>query len=185
MIPVWAASICLALGACSQIEETGRPAAPGGKVMNFQLSSSVLEQGQPIPKKYTGDGSDVSPALQWTDPPPGTAGFVLIAEDPDAPMGTWVHWVLYDIPPDVRRLDENMPQTEIVLGAAHQGRNDFGEIGYNGPAPPPGRPHRYFFKLYAVDINTDLPAGARKHDVLDRIQRHILATAELMGTYKR
>ncbi len=153
--------------------------------MGFELVSTAFTEGQPIPPRHTGDGADVSPPLSWGDPPDGTAAFVMISDDPDAPVGTWVHWVLYDISPDVRQLPEGVPMDDTVLGSARQGRTDFGTVGYGGPAPPPGRPHRYFFKLYAVDAETALSPGATKQQVLQAIEGHVLAQAQLMGTYQR
>ncbi|MGQ9662477.1 MAG: YbhB/YbcL family Raf kinase inhibitor-like protein [Kiritimatiellia bacterium] len=153
--------------------------------MNFELSSEAFANGTAIPVKYTGDGPDISPPLTWTEPPAGTKNFVLICDDPDAPMGIWVHWVLYDIPAHVRSLPEGIPASGIVPNLGKQGRNDFRRLGYGGPAPPPGKPHRYFFKLYAVDTETGLSPGATKTEVLKAIQGHILAETQLMGTYKR
>jgi len=153
--------------------------------MEFTITSPAFTHGGAIPARFTADGPDVSPALTWTDPPEGTRSLALICDDPDAPVGTWVHWVLYDMPPDVRSLDENMPRDEVVLGSARHGRNDFGRSGYGGPAPPPGKAHRYFFKLYAVDTTTDLGPGARKEQVLKVIDGRVLGQAELMGTYER
>lgn len=157
----------------------------GGLRMDFQIKSKAFENKVPIPSKYTGDGPDVSPPLAWTNAPEGTKVFVLICDDPDAPVGTWVHWVLYDIPADIHTLDEAMPKDGQVLGSAKQGRNDFGRIGYDGPAPPRGKPHRYFFKLYATDKETGLKPGATKDQVLKAIKGHVLAQTELMGTYQR
>ena len=138
-----------------------------------------------IPRKYTCDVEDVSPPLSWTQPPAGTKSMVLICDDPDAPVGTWVHWVLYNLSPDVTELPEGVPPNEIVLGGAMQGTNDFRRIGYGGPCPPRGPAHRYFFKLYAVDYQPKLRPGARKKDVLKAIEGHILAEGQLMGRYKR
>jgi len=157
----------------------------GDKAVSFELTSAAFTHGASIPVKHTGDGPDVSPALTWTDPPVGTKSFVLICDDPDAPAGTWVHWVMYDIPVDARRMEENVSKKETVLGTAKQGQNDFRRIGYDGPAPPPGKPHRYVFKLYAVDIETGLAPGATKKQALKAIKGHLLADAELMGTYQR
>lgn len=157
----------------------------GGLRMDFQIKSKAFEDKAPIPSKYTGDGPDVSPPLVWTNAPEGTKVFVLICDDPDAPVGTWVHWVLYDIPVDIRALDEAMPKDEQVLGSAKQGRNDFRRIGYDGPSPPRGKPHRYLFKLYAMDKETGLKPGATKDQVLKAIKGHVLAQTELTGTYQR
>lgn len=153
--------------------------------MEFRIKSKAFEHKAPIPSKYTGDGPDVSPPLEWENAPDGTKAFVLICDDPDAPVGTWVHWVLYDIPTDTRALAEAMPKDKNVLGSAKQGRNDFRRIGYGGPAPPPGKPHRYFFRLYATDKETGLEPGATKDQVLKAIEGHVLAKTELMGTYQR
>jgi Raf kinase inhibitor-like YbhB/YbcL family protein len=110
---------------------------------------------------------------------------VLIVDDPDAPAGTWVHWVLYDLPPSTRRLDEALPPTADVAGGGRQGSNDFGKTGYGGPCPPPGKPHRYFFKLYALESRLNLRAGATKRDVEQAMKGHVLAKAEVMGRYRR
>jgi len=153
--------------------------------MAFTLTSTAFAHEGQIPQKYTGDGPDVSPPLSWTEPPDGTRGFVLICDDPDAPVGTWVHWVLYDIPATVREVKEEIAAEKTVLGSARHGRNDFGRFGYGGPAPPPGKPHRYFFRLYAVDAETGLAAGASKAQVMKAIRGHVLAEAVWMGTYGR
>jgi hypothetical protein len=138
-----------------------------------------------IPKKFTCDGPDVSPQLTWTDPPAKTQSFALIMDDPDAPVGTWVHWVIYDLPASARELGESVAKQEQLLNGARQGRNDFGKIGYGGPCPPPGKAHRYFFKLYALDAKLGLKAGAKKFDVERAMQAHIVAQTELMGRYGR
>lgn len=151
----------------------------------LQLSSGAFQPEDMIPVKHTCDGPDVSPALQWTPPPEGTISLALICDDPDAPAGTWVHWVLYGLSPETTSLPEGVPQERIVLGSARQGRNDFRRIGYGGPCPPRGAPHRYFFTLYALDIPTDLEPGLTKRDILKVIEGHILAQGQLMGTYKR
>ncbi len=122
-----------------------------GGTMSLQISSAAFSAGETIPKKFTCDGPDVSPHLKWNDPPANTQGIALVMDDPDAPAGTWVHWVLYDVPADARELPEGVPKQEQLSSGARQGRNDFGKIGYGGPCPPPGKPHRYFFKLYALD----------------------------------
>lgn len=153
--------------------------------MTIKVTSSAFEAGGTIPMKFTCDGPDVSPALTWNDPPSGTQSFALIADDPDAPVGTWVHWVLYDLPADARSLPESVPKQEQLHDGARQGRNDFGKIGYGGPCPPPGKPHRYFFKLYALDKKLGLKVGATKTGVEKAMQGHILAQAELMGRYSR
>ena len=137
------------------------------------------------PKKFTCDGPDVSPKLSWNDPPAKTESFALIMDDPDAPAGTWVHWVLYDVPADARGLPERVPKQEQLASGARQGRNDFGKIGYGGPCPPPGKPHRYFFKLYALDTKLNLKPGVTKSDLERTMKSHILTQAELIGRYGR
>lgn len=153
--------------------------------MEFTLTSSAFEPGGMIPKPYTCDGFDVSPPLRWTDPPPGTKSFALICDDPDAPVGTWVHWVLYSLPPEIRELPEGVPPQPTLPGGGKQGRNDFRKIGYGGPCPPRGPAHRYFFRLYALDTDPNLEPGATKQDLLKAMTNHILAQAELMGRYRR
>jgi Raf kinase inhibitor-like YbhB/YbcL family protein len=160
-------------------------AQTGASKMSFTLSSSSFQDGGNIPKKFTCDGADASPDLNWTGAPPDTRSFALIADDPDAPAGTWTHWVLYDLPPESHSLQENLPKVDELPGGGRQGRNDFRKIGYGGPCPPAGKPHRYFFKLYALDTKLNLPPGASKQEVEQAMQGHILAKAELMGKYKR
>jgi Raf kinase inhibitor-like YbhB/YbcL family protein len=132
--------------------------ASGGAV-SFQLSSNAFSPGESIPKTFTCDGLDVSPQLVWNDPPATAQSFALIMDDPDAPAGTWVHWVLYNLPISARELAENIPNREQLSNGAHQGRNDFNKFGYGGPCPPPGKPHRYFFKLYGL-IGTQFGIGS-------------------------
>ncbi|HET9215382.1 MAG TPA: YbhB/YbcL family Raf kinase inhibitor-like protein [Terriglobia bacterium] len=153
--------------------------------MAFVLRSTSLEQHGVIQKKYTCDGDDISIPLQWSDPPAGTKSFALIADDPDAPGKTWVHWVLYDLPAEARRLPEAVPTARVLDGGARQGINDFRRLGYGGPCPPPGPPHRYVFTLYALDRKVGLEAAATKQDLLRAIKDHTLAQAELVGTYRR
>jgi Raf kinase inhibitor-like YbhB/YbcL family protein len=153
--------------------------------MAFELSSSAFKDGDSIPRRYTCEEEDLSPPLHWTVPPAATKSFVLIADDPDAPAGTWVHWVLYNVPLDLRGLSEAIPTEEQVLDGALQGLNDFKRIGYGGPCPPPGKPHRYYFKLYALDAVLTLKPRATKARVLEACKGHILAEAHLMGRYGR
>jgi Raf kinase inhibitor-like YbhB/YbcL family protein len=155
--------------------------------MAFTLSSTAFKEGATIPVKHTCDGADVSPSLAWSGAPPGTRAFALIADDPDAPAGTWVHWVLYNVPARASALPENVAKTEALKDpdGAVQGRNDFPRIGYGGPCPPPGKPHRYFFKLYALDAPLGLKAGGTKQEVERAMQGHVLGMAQLMGTYAR
>ena len=152
--------------------------------MAFQITTTAFRDGGSIPKKFTCDGADVSPALSWSDPPPGTRSLVIIADDPDAPGGTWVHWVIYDLPPDTRKLPEAVARDPQLPSGALQGRNDFGKIGYNGPCPPHGSAHRYFFKLYALNSRTGLRTGATKIELERAIKGHILAQAEFIGKFQ-
>lgn len=151
----------------------------GEEEMAIQVTSTAFSEAGTIPKKHTCDGQDVSPQLSWSGVPEGTKSLALIMDDPDAPIGTFVHWVLYDIPADVKELPEG------VQGVGVQGVNDFRRSGYNGPCPPRGPAHRYYFKIYALDTTLGLKAGARKADVEKAMQGHILAWGQLMGKYGR
>ena len=156
-----------------------------GYAMKLDIKSTAFGEGNSIPKQYTCDGADISPQLSWSQPPEGTGIMVLICDDPDAPMGTWVHWVLYGLSPDTLEISENIPDDKEVLGGAKHGVNDFHKYGYGGPCPPGGT-HRYFFKLYAVDTEVvDLDPGATKDEVLVAIKGHVLAEGQLMGRYSR
>ena len=155
------------------------------KVMSLQITSTAFSEGQPIPAKYSCEGSDISPPLKWTNVPANTKSFALVADDPDAPVGTWVHWVLYDLPPTTNALPEDVARTQYIAGNAKQGLNTWPRLGYGGPCPPPGKPHRYFFKLYALDRMLDLKPGATKKDLLKAMEGHVLAEGQLMGTYQR
>lgn len=153
--------------------------------MSIEVTSTAFQQGMTIPKQFTGDGVDQSPPLRWSKPPSGTRSIALICDDPDAPRGTWVHWVLFNLPPQTRELEEGVPTTATLPSGAMQGKNDFGNIGYGGPAPPRGKAHRYFFKLYALTVAVDLTPGATKAQLEDAMKGHILDEGQLMGTYKR
>ncbi len=152
-----------------------------GATASLGLASSSFEAGGSIPKKYSCQGSDVSPELHWDAPPQKTASLALVVEDPDAPGGTFVHWVLYGLPASARSLASG---ASLPAGAKH-GSNDFGRKGYGGPCPPPGPAHHYHFLLYALDRVIDLPAGASASDLRDAMQGHILAQGELLGTFGR
>src|SRR5467141_485524 len=156
-----------------------------GGAMALHITSPDFSEGEAIPKKFTCDAQDVSPKLEWNEPSANTESFALILDGPDAPAGTWVHWVLYDLPADAKELPERVPRQEQLARGARQGRNDFGKTGYSGPCPPPGKPHRYFFKLYALDTKLNLKSGATKADLERAMKPHILAHAELMGRYGR
>jgi Raf kinase inhibitor-like YbhB/YbcL family protein len=154
--------------------------------MAFSLRSPAFADGAAIPVRHTCDGPDVSPPLAWSDAPAGTRSFALIMDDPDAPAGTWVHWVLYNLPAATSELPETVAKVEgLDLGGARQGRNDFRHPGYGGPCPPPGPAHRYIFKLYALDAVLELRPGAKKPELEAAMQGHMLAMAQLVGTYAR
>jgi hypothetical protein len=151
----------------------------------LHLTSAAFAAGGTIPQKHTADGADVSPALAWDAVPAETKSLALICDDPDAPRGTWVHWVIWGLPPAVRELAENMPREATLASGAKQGRNDFGRLGYGGPAPPRGPVHRYFFKLFALDHLPEVEPGATKTELERAMKGHVLARGELMGKYGR
>lgn len=153
--------------------------------MAFKLESSAFADGQPIPERYTCDGEDVSPPLAWTDVPDDTSSLALVCDDPDAPIGTWVHWVLYNIPPGEPGLPAAVPAVEAMENSARHGWNSWRRHGYGGPCPPGKKPHRYVFKLYALDTMLDFKSGGKKKHLLKAMKGHILAEAQLMGTYTR
>jgi len=156
-----------------------------GRSFGLDLQSPVFSNGFPVPRDYTADGRNVSPPLRWSDPPDGTKSFALICEDTDAPNGAFTHWVLFNVPAEVRELPPNLAATPDLDGGARQGKNDFGRIGYGGPAPPPGTPHRYIFKLYALNTKLGLPAAATKEQLLEVMRDHHLAEGQLFGVYSR
>ena len=153
--------------------------------VSLHLTSAAFVEGAPIPIRHTCDGEDASPPLKWSGVPVNARTLALICDDPDAPLGTWVHWVLYNLPAHVAELAGGVPASESLPDGARQGLNDFKHIGYGGPCPPRGQPHRYFFKLYALDIELNLKPRATKPDVIQAMQNHVLAEGQLMGTYRR
>ncbi len=153
-------------------------------VINMQITSPAFEEGGPIPAKYTCDGQDISPPLAWKNAPDGTKSFALISDDPDAPMSTWVHWVAFNIPPELTGLQENVRKEAEAKNGVRQGNNSWPRMGYGGPCPPSGT-HRYYFKIYALNALLDLKPGATKAEVLQAMKGHVLAEAHLMGKYKR
>jgi Raf kinase inhibitor-like YbhB/YbcL family protein len=152
--------------------------------MTLTISSGAFANGSMIPSQYTCDGVNISPPLQWSGLPAAAKTFALIVDDPDAPAKTWVHWVVYDLPANATQLTENIGQAKTLGSGGKQGTNDFKRIGYGGPCPPSGT-HRYFFKLYAVDIETSLPPGATNDELLKTIEGHVVAQGEIIGKYKR
>ncbi len=152
--------------------------------MTIQVTSTAFAEGELIPPDYTADGPNISPPLQWQGAPEAAVSIALINDDPDAPVGTWAHWVLYNLPGDTTSLPENIPPDETLDNGGVHGTTDFGRIGYGGPAPPSGT-HRYYFKIYALDSMLDLAPGATKAQVEKAMKGHVLAEGQLMGKYKR
>ena len=175
LLVVLAATIALALANSGRTEPS----------MSFTISSPSFSNGGDIAKKFTCDAADLSPQLTWTEPPAATKTFALLVDDPDAPVGNWNHWTMWNLPPNLRGLPEGVNKEASLPDGSMQGRNDFRKTGYNGPCPPPGKPHRYFFKLYALDAKLDLKAGAGKKELEAAMKGHILAQAEWMGKYGR
>jgi Raf kinase inhibitor-like YbhB/YbcL family protein len=175
----WFSLVVILIAACGCRSSDSNQAAQGETPMAIQLSSKAFTNGGTIPVKYTCDGENVSPDLSWSGTPQGVKSLALIADDPDAPAGTWVHWVLYDLPPDTTSLAEG------TQGVGVLGTTSFGDARYGGPCPPRGKPHRYFFKLYALDKLLGLSPGATKAAVEKAMQGHILGSGQLMGTYGR
>jgi Raf kinase inhibitor-like YbhB/YbcL family protein len=157
-----------------------KPAAPA----IITINSAAFQNGGSIPAKYTCDGQNVSPPLEWSGVPPAAKSLALVCEDPDAPGKTWIHWVVYDLPATISQLPEGITQGDTLNDGAKQGRNDFGKTGYGGPCPPSGT-HRYFFKLYALDTPASLPPLATQAQLTKAMEGHVLAHGELMGRYSR
>lgn len=153
--------------------------------MRIRLTSPAFQDAADIPRRYTCDGEDLSPELHWDEPPAGTQSIALICDDPDAPGGDWVHWVLYDLGPGATMLPAGVPVRATLADGAQQGENDFRRLGYGGPCPPPGKPHRYFFRLYALDTALGLPPGIGRSEVMHAMKGHVLAEGQLMGRYGR
>ncbi len=180
---VWAAVAMgtMFLSGCNNADKSVvDPKSPGAKLT---VTSSAFEEGQPIPKQYTGEGADHSPPLKWDAPPEKTKSLALLVEDPDAPGGTFIHWIAFDLPADTRELAENASAGKMPEGTV-QGTNSFGKTGYNGPKPPAGKAHRYVFKVFALDRKLDLDAKARHAQLADALHGHVLAEGELKGTYQ-
>jgi Raf kinase inhibitor-like YbhB/YbcL family protein len=187
---VGALAAVMGLAGCQASQpESGK--SEGAKPMTIKVTTTAFAEGQPIPKKHTGEGQDVSPALAWTGIPQGTKELALICDDPDAPKGTWVHWVIYKIPADSAGLPEGIPRDARLKtpAGALQGTNSWpkGEnMGYLGPMPPPGHgTHHYYFHLYALDAPLAVEPGLDKQQLLKKMEGHILGEGEVMGTYRR
>ncbi len=151
----------------------------------MKLASTAFAEGQSIPRKFTADGTNVSPPLSWSGAPSDTKTFVVICDDPDAPRGTWVHWVLFNLPGTEQALPMGVPASATIPQGGVQGKNDFGNLGYGGPSPPKGKPHRYFFKVYALDTVLELGEGITKDRLEQAMKGHVLASGHLMGEYGR
>jgi Raf kinase inhibitor-like YbhB/YbcL family protein len=177
-------AILLALAGFTLAQELNE-FATGGATMVFTLKSSAFAAGAEIPEQFTCSGSDVSPALEWSGAPATAASFALVMDDPDAPVGTWVHWVLWNLPLSAHALPQGVPKHEQLGDGSRQGSNDFRKIGYKGPCPPPGKPHRYFFRLYALDANLNLAPGATRQELDAAMKGHVLGETEYMGTFRR
>jgi len=156
----------------------------GVNVFALEIKSNAFQNKGYIPAKHTCDAQDLSPALIWSDIPLNTKSFVLVCDDPDAPFGVWVHWVIFNIPADIDELKENISERELASLGIIRGRNSFKQLRYRGPCPPRGKPHRYFFKLYALDATLSLREGATKEQVTEAMKGHILAEAKTIGLYQ-
>jgi Raf kinase inhibitor-like YbhB/YbcL family protein len=174
-------TFCAGLAIAHDLNES----AGGGAAMAFMVKSSAFVAGAEIPKQFTCSAADVSPALEWSGAPAKAASFALIVDDPDAPVGTWVHWVLWNLPASAHALPQGAAKSEQLADGSRQGTNDFRKIGYNGPCPPPGKPHRYFFRLYALDAKLNLAPGATRQELDAAMKGHVLGEAEYMGTFRR
>ena len=179
----FALAVCAALASVLAASAVIMQPPPSAKQM--QLTSAAFRNNESIPEQYTCEGKNISPPLAWTGAPPGTRSFVLIVDDPDAPHGVWTHWVVFDLPADTTSLTEDTPKSQSITGNAKQGTNDFKQVGYGGPCPPPGKSHRYFFKLYALDTMLDLEPGSSKKQIEAALANHILAQGQLIGTCQR
>jgi len=173
-------SILVAMGLVLMASEVGMTE----EVNAMELRSAAFQPGQPIPARYTCDGQDMSPPLAWAAAPASTQSLALIADDPDAPVGTWVHWVVWNIPANARTLEENIPKTASPPSGARQGTTDFGRVGYGGPCPPTGT-HRYRFTLYALPQKLDIPPGTDKKNLQAAMEGAILDQYTLVGLYKK
>ncbi len=179
------ACILFAVINCTSNGLAAQPASDRQAAGSLTVTSPSFRQGDRIPKRFTADGGDLAPALNWSKPPGKTKSLALIMDDPDAPAGTWTHWVIYNLPPDSQQLKEGTARQATLPDGSRQGRNSWGRTGYSGPAPPPGQAHRYFFRLYAADSKIDLKQGVSREDLLLALKGHVIAEGELAATYSR
>jgi Raf kinase inhibitor-like YbhB/YbcL family protein len=177
--------LLLFLSCAGRQQQLPQPASPQKQAQaEIKLTSSAFKNGEPIPRTYTCDGVNVSPPLEWSGVPRTAKTIAIVCDDPDAPGGTWAHWALYNLPADNIGLVENTLATETLRAGGFQGKNDFGKIGYGGPCPPSGT-HRYFFKIYALDSELPLKAGATKAELMKAMDDHVVLQGQLIGTYRR
>lgn len=179
-------SLLIAVIACivlPQFNTHARNVKP--EASSMRISSPVFQEGQRIPKEFTEDGKNISPPLSWTGAPANCQSFALICDDPDAPVGNWVHWVIYNLPGNSNALSADINKSQKLPDGTNQGKNSWGNTGYGGPAPPPGKVHRYFFKLYALDNTLSSNSPMSKEQLLTSIKGHVIAECQLIGTYSR
>ncbi len=186
LLPAGALPVAVAMLAFASPVTGGTGETSAQPAMKMTLVCPAFADGQLIPAKYTADGADVSPPLKWSGVPEGTRSLALLVDDPDAPVGNWTHWVLYELPASATELPERTPKMHVMPNGARQGLNDFKKPGYGGPAPPPGKPHRYIFTLYALDQHLALtPDTTTRKELSAAIQGHVLAQAQITGIYQR
>lgn len=177
--------VVLALPGCARRSQPANTPARANPVKaEIKLTSVAFNQGQPIPRAYTCDGVNISPPLEWGGVPKTAKTLVIFCDDPDAPGGTWVHWVIYNLPAENIGLVENLPATENLKAGGFQGKNDFGKTAYGGPCPPSGT-HHYFFRIYALDSELPLKGGVTKTELMKAMDDHVVLQGQLMGTYGR
>ena len=178
-------AVLLLIAAATGVSLKPSPASMSTTPRILTLRCPAFAHGAAIPARYTGDGANESPELEWAGAPAGTRSFALICDDPDAPRGTWVHWVLWNLPAGTASLPAAVEKKQALPSGTQTGRNDSGDTRYDGPAPPPGKAHRYFFKLYALDSTLPLAPGSSKSALEKAMAGHVLAQAVYMGTYQR
>ncbi len=181
----YAAALAWTLIAFCSVFLRAAPAAHIDEAKSMNVSSPSFSDGGDIAKKFTCDGADLSPQLSWDAAPGGTKSFALLVDDPDAPVGNWNHWTMWNIPADSRGLPEGVSKKASLPDGSQQGMNDFRKPGYNGPCPPPGKPHRYYFNLFALDKSLELKAAAGKKELEAAMKGHVLAEGQVMGRYGR
>jgi Raf kinase inhibitor-like YbhB/YbcL family protein len=184
--PIYAvsSSLLLLLAGCSNHIQQPEPVDTPKSATTMSVSSAAFADGQSIPDKYTCHGQDISPPLQWSGTPSQAKSIALTCEDPDAPSGTFTHWVIFDVPATATGLPENVSKSATLPDGSEQGKNSFGNTGYNGPCPPGGKLHHYIFKVYALDTSVKLDSGAEREDLLKAIDGHVLSQGQLTGTYQ-